>query len=172
MRKLVLATLAAAALAAPAATNAGGWATAGIEPQPPVTAGDDWNVTITILRHGQTPTDGAKPSITIRNVDTGETKTFAATPAGEVGKYEARVEFPSGGTWRYEVNTGLAATGHGMNQVQTFAPVEISGGGAAGTSFPTLQLTAGIAAALALAALVFFMRRRRPQQPQLAPSAH
>ena len=163
MRKLVL-TVLAAALAAPAAT-AGGWATAGVDSQP---SGKEWDATITILRHGRTPTDDAAPSITIRN-DEGVTKTFAAKPIGG-GRYTVRVEFPTEGTWRYEVNTGLAATGHGADQVQTFAPVEIRGAGDGGSAMPAWPLATAAALALLLA-IGFFLARRRRLTPSLAPTA-
>ena len=164
MRKLVHAVL-AAAVAAPAAT-AGAWKRAGVEPQP---TGKDWEATITILRHGRTPTDGAAPSITIRN-DSGVAKTFPAKPLGN-GKYRANVEFPSTGTWRYEVNTGLAATGYGTDQVQTYLPVEITGGsGGDSSGVPSWPFAAAAAVALALAAALFLARRRRPAAG-LAPQA-
>ena len=163
MRKLVLAVL-AAAVAAPAAA-AGGWATVGVDSQP---SGREWDATITVYRHGRTPTDGARPSITIRN-DKGVTKRFEAKPVGG-GKYTVHVEFPSAGTWRYAVNTGLAATGYGIDQVQTFAPVEIRGRGDDGSSIPGWPLATAAALALVLA-LAFFLGRRRRLTPGLAPTA-
>ena len=163
MRKLVLAAACTLALAAATGASAGGWATVGIEPLPPEQADTPWNVTISVLRHGKTPTDGAKPTLTIRNVDTGKTITYAAKPAGN-GRYTARVVFPSNGTWRYEVDNGLAATGYGASQTQTFAPVHV-GGDPGGSTVPVSVITAG--AALALAAALLLLARRRPR-PGLA----
>ena len=169
MRKLVLAAACALALAAATAASAGGWATVGIEPLPPEQAGTPWNVTITVLRHGRTPTDGAKPTLTIRNAETGKTITYAAKPAGN-GRYTARVVFPSEGTWRYTVSNGLAATGYGTSQTQTFAPVEI-GGGAGDPALPAWQIGGGAVLALALAAAALLMTRRRRPRAGLATSA-
>ena len=160
MRNLVLAAACALALAAATGASAGGWATVGIEPLPPEQANTPWNVTITVLRHGRTPTDGAKPTLTIRDAESGKTITYAAKPAGN-GRYTARVVFPSDGTWRYTVNNGLAATRYGASQTQTFAPVEI-GGGAADPALPPWQIAVGAALALAAAALLL-TRRRRPR---------
>ena len=165
MRKLVLVALALGAFTAAPAASAGGWATVGVEPQP---TGKDWDATLTVLRHGRTPTDGAKPSITIRN-DSGVTKTFIAKPLGN-GKYRAHVEFPSSGTWRYEINTGLAATGYGIDQTQTFAPVTISGSSDGGFSLPRWAPPLALVFAAALAAF-FLLARRRRLHAGLAPTA-
>ena len=168
MRKLLLLglVLAFAALAGTAA--GGGWATVGVEPLPPDDANEPWNVTVTVLRHGRTPTDGAQPMLTIRNRDTGATRTYALEPAGS-GRYTARVVFPSPGTWSYTVNNGLAATGYGMSATQTFAPVEI-GGRNGGPVLPTWSLVGIGGLAVGLAAVVLLGRRRRAR-PDLAPAA-
>jgi len=173
MRKLVLAATAVAALAGAGSAAAGGWATAGITPMPDgVDAGEPWNVTITVLRHGVTPTDGAKPSITIKN-DAGVTKTFRATPTGKTGEYRARVVFPANGTWRYEVDNGLFATGYGESMRQTYTPVEIGGPGGGGST-TSLAWTLGGSAALAcaLALLIFLGRTRTPRPGIPAPSTN
>lgn len=170
MRKLLLLALSVAALAAGGTAGAGGWATVGVEPPPPDEANEPWNVTVTVLRHGRTPTDGARPMLTIRNRETGATKTYALEPAGS-GRYTARIVFPSAGTWSYVVNNGLAATGYGMSATQTFAPVEI-GPRDGGASPPVWSLRALLVLALVAtgAALVLLARRRRPRAG-LAPTA-
>ena len=168
MRTLIVGGLAALALAAAGMAAAGGWATVGIEPLPPEQADTPWNVTITVLRHGRTPTDGAKPTLTIRNAETGKAITYAAKPAGN-GRYTARVTFPSEGTWRYTVNNGLAATGYGVSQTQTFAAVEVVGGGSSDSAAPAWGVVAG--AALALAAALLLLARRRRLRPGLATTA-
>ena len=168
MRKLLVAALVAAALAAASAAAGGGWATVGLAPLPPDELGEPWNVTVTVLRHGRTPTDGAEPMLTIRNEDTGKTKTYALKPVGS-GRYTARIVFPAAGTWSYAVNNGLAATGYGMSATQTFAPVEVrssAGGGSPSPKWPFAVLgTAGAAGALLLLA------RRRRLKPGLSPAA-
>jgi hypothetical protein len=161
MRTLV-AVLAAALVSAPAAV-AGGFATVGVSSLPPED-GSDWNVVLTIKQHGRTPLDGLQPSITIRNDDTGATRTFAAAPAGTTGQYQATVAFPSDGTWRYVIDDGFT-------QRHTFAPVTISGIASDG-SFPTAAVTAGALIALALGGLLALLARRRRLQPGLAATTH
>jgi len=154
MRKLIVLTALAIALAAVGEAGAGGWATAGLEPLPTGTeAGETWRAQITVLRHGVTPTDGAAPSVTIRAKQTGRTASFAAEPTGETGVYEALVVFPEPGEWSFSVDNGLATTGYGVSATTTYAPVTIApgSGGSDPRSFPVLPIAA-VAAALALAA--------------------
>ena len=109
MRYLVALTVLVVALAAPTAAPAGGWASVVVSDLPAGTGpGDTWTARITVLRHGVTPTDGATPSVSIVNEETRNGETFAAKPTGETGVYEAAVVFPESGTWRYEVDNGLA----------------------------------------------------------------
>lgn len=163
MRYLVALTVLVVALAAPAAAPAGGWASVELEAFPAgIDAGDTWTARITVLRHGATPTDGATPSVSIVNEQTRNGDTFAAKPTGETGVYEAAVVFPEAGTWRYEVDNGLAATGDGVSQVTPFPSVTIGspgGGGPGGDGLPALPL-AGFGLVLALAAAVAFAIRR------------
>jgi hypothetical protein len=162
MRKLV-AVLAAALAVAPAA-GAGGFATVGVTPLPPED-GSGWTVVLMIKQHGRTPLDGLRPSITIRNPDTGTTKTYAARPTGNrPGEYTATVVFPSDGTWSYVIDDGFTRT-------HTFAPITIHGVGADG-SFPTAVVAAAVALALALGALLALVARRRRLQPGLAATTH
>ena len=153
----------AAILAAPA--GAGGWASVGLASLPAgVSSGEPWDAEITVLRHGVTPTDGAEPSLTIRNTETGLSETFAADPTGETGVYMARVVFPHAGRWSFEIDNGLTATGFGESATTTYAPVTIEAPGGGG-SFPAAPLGA-IAAAIALAAAaVFSVRRLRRLSP-------
>jgi YtkA-like len=165
MRKLI-AVVIVALVAAPAAFG-GGWATVGVAPLP---SGDDsdWNATLVVKQHGQTPLDGLRPSITIRNASSGEEETFAATPTGNPGEYRAHVVFPTDGTWRYEVYDGF--TEYGGAQTHTFAPVTIDAPG--GSTFPTFALVLGIALALVLAVPLALLARRRRLQPGLAATTH
>jgi hypothetical protein len=165
MKRAVL-VAAVASLALPAAAAAGGWATVGVANLPDgVRAGDVWNAQITVLRHGRTPTDGARPVVTIVNTD-GTSKSFAAKPGRETGTYVARVVFPSGGTWRFSIDNGLSATGYGVDATTTFAPVEIAppGGGGDGDSAPILPLVLGALSAAAIAAVLVLTIRRRAHQ--------
>ena len=155
-----LAVVAAMLVAAPAAAG-GGFATVGLgPPDSGIGAGDTWNAEMTILQHGVTPLVGVNPKVTISKGDT--TKTFDAVATGKPGVYLAKVEFPSGGEWRYEVNDGFSQT-HG------FAPVQVAqGSGDGGFTLPdwTWALLAG---AGALAILFLVGRRLRPTT---APAAH
>jgi YtkA-like len=129
MRYLIALTALAAALAVPVAATAGGWATVELEAMPSgVEAGDTWDARFTVLRHGVTPTDGAKPGVAIVDTATSQKETFAAAPAGETGVYEAAVVFPDAGSWRIEIDNGLVATGHGESATTAFGPVTITDG--------------------------------------------
>ncbi|MGH2996266.1 MAG: FixH family protein [Gaiellaceae bacterium] len=161
MRRFIIGTVAVLALAAAGSATAGGWATVGVSPQPEES---DWQPTLTVLQHGRTPLDGVKPTITIHNEATGETKSFPATPTGEPGKYSAKVVFPAGGTWRYEINDGFS-------QTHTFAPITIPGAAGPESSFPVWTVTGIVALGLALAALLLFglRMRRRPGLAAVSP---
>jgi hypothetical protein len=163
MRRAVLSAL-VAAVALPTAATAGGWATVGLADMPDGTrAGEVWNAQITVLRHGRTPTDGAKPVVTIVSRE-GQSKSFAAKPVGKPGTYVARVVFPAKGTWRYSIDNGLSATGYGVDATTTYAPVEIAPPAGAG-GWPTLPLAVGALTAAAIASTLVVLARRRTRQP-------
>jgi len=153
MKRLLLG-LALAGLLLPAAATAGGFATVQLSSLPAGTdAGGTWTPTMTILQHGVTPLDGLQPAVRITD-EAGQIQSFTARPAGEPGTYVADVRFPTAGTWRYEIWDGFS-------QTHTYSPVTIGHGGDA--SFPTVPVTAGLLAAMALAgALLVALRKRRP----------
>lgn len=167
MRHLIVLSAIVAALAASGAASARGWATVSLASLPDgVSSGDTWNAQITVLRHGVTPTDGAAPSLTIRNGS--EASTFKAEPTGTAGGYEAVVVFPEPGRWTLEIDNGLVATGYGVSATTTFGPVTIDAGPAATpNSFPVLPVAAIVAALGLAAAFVFGVRRLR----RLAPAS-
>jgi hypothetical protein len=162
MRRLILGSLLAAALLPAGVASAGGWATAGVSPPPDggLGAGDTWNAQVTILQHGVTPLVGVKPTLTIRD-EAGKAVTFPATPTKKPGVYLAKVKFPSGGEWRYEVNDGFAG------QTHTFGAITVGGatdGG--GSSFPVVPTIGGVAfVLLAATALLLLFRRQRRTAP-------
>ena len=159
MKKLLLALL-VAAVAVPAAT-AGGWATVGLSSLPPAGLGadEDWPLDVTVLQHGRTPLAGVHPTVTVRNLRTGEIGgTFATTPTGKPGVYHAVVRFPAKGTWSYEVYD--AFTEYGGARTHTFKPVSIGSGGS-GSGFPTLPV-GGVLLGAALLGSVLYLRRPRP----------
>jgi hypothetical protein len=163
MRRLVIALALTAAAAVPAAAQAGGWATVVLAPPPAgLEADETWTAQLTVMRHGVTPTDGATPSITIRGP--GGTQTFQAQPNGKTGAYVAQVVFSEAGSWDYEVNDGLAATGYGYSQTHTYSPVEIvapTGGGGDGVPAWPFAVAAIVLVAAGAAVLVR-QRGRRP----------
>jgi hypothetical protein len=164
MRRLILCSLLAAAALPASVASAGGWATAGVGPPPDgMSGGDTWNAQVTILQHGQTPLVGVKPTVTIRN-DAGKALIFPATPTGKPGVYVAKVKFPSGGEWRYEVYDGF--TQYGGAKTHTFGPITVGGGGGDTSSFPLLPSLGGAALVLVAAAgLLFLVRRQRRTAP-------
>jgi hypothetical protein len=152
MRKLLIG-LCFAALAFPAGAMAGGWATVGISPPPDdMGPGQTWNAEMKILQHGVTPLEGVEPIVMISNGSTD--KSFTATPTGKPGVYVAKVVFPSRGNWSYRVDDGFS-------QTHSFAPVSIGVvGDGGGDGFPTVTVTAVIAAMLGLAAVLYLLARR------------
>lgn len=167
MRHLIVFSALVAALAVSGAAGAGGWATVSLASLPDgVSSGDTWKAQITVLRHGVTPTDGAAPSLTIRNGR--EAATFKGEPTGKTGAYEALVVFPDPGQWSLEIDNGLVATGYGQSATTTFGPVTIEGapGGSPGSgSFPVFPFAAVIVALALAAAGVLGVRRLRRLTP-------
>ena len=158
MRAFLLAVSAALVLAAPAA--AGGFATAGLAPPDSgIGAGDTWNAEVTILQHGVTPLVGVSPVVKISKG--GETHDFPAAPTGKPGVYLAKVEFPTAGSWKYQVDDGFT-------QTHSFAAVQIGpGSGDGGFSIP--DWTWGLVAALGGLLVLFLVARRA--RPAAAPVA-
>lgn len=169
MRRLTALVAFVALLVVAGNAAAGGWASVTLEATPTgIGAGDTWNARFTVLRHGVTPTDGAEPSVTIRDA-AGEKQVFEATPTGETGGYAADVVFPESGEWRYSVNDGLAATGYGISQVTQYPAVTVTGSsGGDGVSFPAAPVLAAFAAALAFCAAIYAVVRR---QRRLTPAS-
>ena len=184
MRRLaiVVAMFALAAVVLAETAAAGCFATAGVTPPPGgIEPGDKWIARIDVLQHGVRPLPGAKPQVTIVNVETGARTTFAARPTAKTGRYAATVVFPAAGSWRYEVYDGFVpsecAQTHSFDAVTIGAPpaasppeppkvaepAPIAIGASEESSFPTGALVGavGIAALAALGAAVALGRRRR-----------
>jgi hypothetical protein len=162
MRRLALLAVTAAALAAPAAATAGGWATVGLDSLPDGLApGEPWSVELTILQHGVTPLEGVRPRVIVRRAGGGERRAFPARATEEPGVYRATVVFGSAGRWNYVVDDGFSAK-------HTYSPVSIGkggekrvvaaasgggpGGGAPGDDGPDYLLALAAAAVAGLAA--------------------
>jgi YtkA-like len=146
MRYLFALAASAAALLAPGAALAGGWATVGVAPLPDdVAPGATWSPEITILQHGRTPLDGLSPTVTIRDEE-GASHSSTATPSEESGVYLASVVFPEAGRWGVVVDSGFG------DSRLTFGPVRIGDGASSGSDLWSLP-TGGLAVAAALALL-------------------
>jgi hypothetical protein len=179
MRKALIAGVSAvAALAFAAPASAGCWATVGLAPPPAgTTAGAAWTAEITVLQHSRNPLPDAGtavPRLTIVNGSTGAKKTFPAKATDPAeGVYQARVVFPTAGTWRYEVFDGFT-TWDGRPapcaKTHTFGAVQIGAGsgaaGSGGDGFPVWPLAAGLGALLVAGlGLVYFVRRHASRAP-------
>lgn len=157
------------ALALPAAASAGGWATVGLDPLPGTPrAGEPWNVELTLLQHGRTPLEEVEPAITIRPAGGGDATTFRATETGRPGVYAARVVFPSGGAWSYEVDDGFAArhafgdvrvTGRAAAAAVGAEETRVAGDGGGSWPWTWVAVVAALAAGLGAALLVSRVRR-------------
>ena len=148
-RRAILAMTAAAlaALALPAASTAGGWATVGLETLPAgVDAGETWVAEATILQHGQTPLEGVNPRVLIYD-NQGGRRAFAAAPTGEPGVYRARVVFPEAGSWQVTVEDGFVQE---VPLTHSFGEFEIGAGGDTAAAGPPADDGAGLAAWAAL----------------------
>lgn len=152
MRIWIVAASVAASLAFAGTAAAGGWATVKMSAYPGDARPDEpWNLDLTVLQHGVRPLEGVRPVFRIRNVRTGEQRSFPAAPTAARGVYRAAVVFPAPGRWDYEIDDGFG-------QTHTYAPVEIgesaapaAARGEQGESGPAAKQDEGAPAAIALA---------------------
>ena len=130
--------------------------------------GDPWSGTLTVYApEGLT---GLSPSITIRNLDTGETQTFPAKPAKvptTVGSqtFLFEVVFPAEGRYRYTASDGVTDREYTFPVVQIVdpAPTPILGPtrSASESAFPLWPLVGGLGGATALGLAAFLAIRSR-----------
>ncbi len=166
--RVLLTLLGTAALLLTAQAAAGGFATVQLDSLPAGTgAGGTWTPTLTVLQHGITPLDGVTPVVRISNGE--NTLEFVATRTGQPGKYRVEVEFPTAGSWRYEIDDGFSRT-------HTYAPIVVgaaaTGGGEEGRAW-WVPLVGGLTGAAALALVGLVLRRRHARHepsPRRAPS--
>lgn len=143
MRRLLIVGLAVGALVQAGTASAGCWATVGLAPPPAgIGPGDTWTAKMTILQHSRTPLPDAKtarPTLTIRNAETGAERMFVAHPTKDLTVFQAAVVFPSAGSWSYEVFDGFT-TWQGepapCAQTHTFSAVAVGGAPASGGGEP------------------------------------
>ena len=143
MRRLLIVAIAAGALVQVGMASAGCFATVGLAPPPAgLGPGETWTVRMTILQHGRTPLPDAKtarPTLTIRNDETGAARTFVARPTQDLTVFATSVVFPSAGSWRYEVFDGFTSwqgEPAPCAQTHTFSAVAVDGAPAGGGEPP------------------------------------
>ena len=161
---LALAAVPAAALTATASAKEGGVELSstpfGIGP------GDPWDGTLTVFSPGGTEA-AFSPSITIRNLDTGLTQTFPATPskapAGtDTQSYDFTVVFPTAGRYRYTATDGLDDRELTPEQIERQLAATLAGPPATPEGgFALWPLVAGLGGAAALALVAFLAIRSR-----------
>jgi len=146
MRRLLIVAIAAGALVQVGMASAGCFATVGLAPPPAgIGPGETWTVRMTILQHGLTPLPDAKtarPTLTIRNDETGAARTFVARPTQDLTVFATSVVFPSAGSWRYEVFDGFTSwqgEPAPCAQTHTFSAVAVGGGATAGGDPPASE---------------------------------
>jgi hypothetical protein len=143
MRRFLIAAIAAGALAQGGTAYAGCWATVGVAPPPDgIAPGETWTARMTVLQHGRTPlpdAESARPTLTIRNTETGATQTFTSRRTKDPTVFQANVVFPSNGSWRYEVFddfTSWDGQPAPCAQTHTFKAIAIGGSAASGGAGP------------------------------------
>ena len=142
---------------------AGGWSVVTLDSLPgDVRAGEPLTVGFMVRRHGQTPTNGASPTLSARNTVTGESISVNARQSGESGHYVADVVFSSEGVWEWSIVTSGQETRLApLTVMQPKAP--LAGSGPSVEALPlreTLRWTA-LATLAAAAFLAFIAVRQR-----------
>ena len=67
-------------------------------------AGETWTVDISFVSQGRVLSpDSLRPVVVVRDVTTGETRTFESRATAVAGVFRANVVFPRAGAWSYEV---------------------------------------------------------------------
>ena len=163
---LLLAAVAAATLSATASAKEGG---VELSSTPFGTApGEPWDGTLTVYTaEGSTAT--YHPSITIRNLDTGETQTFLAQPAKTPAtpnpqSFRFEVVFPTEGRYRYTASDGVTDREYAYPIVQIVDPAptsELASPSASESVFPLWPLVGALGGAATLALAGFLVIRKR-----------
>lgn len=112
------------------------------------TAGGTWTVDVSFVSAGQIlRVANLHPSLVIKNVVTGERRTFQTQSTAETGVWRANVTFPSEGSWTYSVIVG------GSGLTFDYPPVSI-GPAAAAVTPPTSAPAGPVPAVIALLAVM------------------
>ena len=97
-----------AVLALPSLVSAGGWAVITLDQLPVgVTAEQPYDIGFMARQHGRSPWLVKEIRIEAKQVQTGRTATFIATPDGKPGHYRAELVFPDAGSWEWGIESGL-----------------------------------------------------------------
>jgi len=180
MKRLVIALPLAAMLSLCIAQATLAWpddAQASLSTSPAGTsAGGTWTVDVSFVSSGQIlAVDNLHPSLVIKNVVTGERRTFQTRSTAETGVWRASVIFPSEGSWTYSVIVG------GSGMTFDYPPVSIGPATAAVTP-PTGAPAGPVPTVFALLAVMAVagaggvivarrsMRRGRPAVAEHAPA--
>jgi hypothetical protein len=125
-------------------------------------SGGTWTVDVSFVSNGQIlRVDTLRPSIRIRNVDTGDIRSFESQPTSESGVWRADIVFPTAGSWTYSVVVG------GSGLTFDYPPVRIAGAAqpseapAGSEALPLLAVLTALLFAVAAGA-VFLARRPIP----------
>lgn len=164
---LFIALVAAAVLSGTAAAKEGGVELSSTPAG--MSSGDPWTPELRLVGDEPELLAQARPGITIRNVDTGATRTFDATPTADPHVWNVRVVFPSGGWYGVEAFDGATGRsypigGEWLISTPKGAPAAPapSSDTTAGGSFPVWPVTGGaLAFFLAAFGATLFLRRQR-----------
>jgi hypothetical protein len=164
VRRKVLAIVALFALIAiPSVAQAGGWAVASFDSMPAdFEAGESYDLTYTILQHGQTPVDVGASMVRVTD-SRGEATEFQASKTAEVGRYTVTVTFPEAGSFTWEVTQG----GFEPHQLGTIEVNAATASAAASGSILRWLLPAALALVLVLIAVqvISMVRNRKVPAP-------
>jgi hypothetical protein len=159
-----LVTIAATALAGPAAAKEGGIELASVPTG--VDPGEPWGTTLRLVGGDDAMLAQAKPGVIIQNVDTGQRVDFPARPSADPRAFYVRLVFPGGGWWTLEAYDGVTGRsqtiGEGQFYVDGPANLPVVGGSPTGDGFPVWPAVgAGLTLLLAAAGAAFALRRQR-----------
>lgn len=162
-RKAFSAIIAALILSALASLPAlaGGWAVLTLDELPQnLQAGQPVTISFWIRQHGITPFSGAEPLVQATQAETGQTVAFKAVELAEPGHYQAEIEFPKAGAWRWTID------GFGEHPLPD---LNVQPGGAAAPAArlapPGLWLGIGLLATLLAGVLIWLLNRRGAVRP-------
>ena len=145
-------------LAVPLAASAGGWALTSFDELPTsFEAGETYELSYTILQHGQSPVDVFSTSVFITD-SAGNVTEFEAIRTGSVGHYTVEVTFPEGGTFSWSVSQGDFAP-HDLGSISVTGSVASSTASMSRFLLPVaFALVVGL-----LGVQIVALIRRRPQ---------